>query len=335
MEFKEYILENINHYNPEYADGNSDHFPMALFALQKIGGTDAELLNFYKTYTERLETHVPRFQELIGKNLDDFFGKHELFDHCYKWISSELQEKGIERVVRDVLALTLDGICTAAFHTLIRLAYAVEMNIQEEIAAALAYYITRADLIKQLPAKFERMPEDENVLSILEKLRIHAEITYPKVGGSIFKKVNDITAQDDFQKFCSTYIPAQLSIGEISGLALHTYVSTKDFLSLHLVTSSHALRVLLPFIENKDHACRTLLIGHLAGYVSLQKPKVDKTILLEHRDKTFSPAWEELFRLARATNDDHSFKLIYSCYEESKIYQDRNYNYCAALRVVL
>ena len=96
----------------------SDHLPMALVALDRLGASDARLAEFSERYSRSLvpvRAEVQTVRERYGADSDD-------------------------DVVARHLPRFVPGIGSAAFHCVIRLAYAIEARHGGQVAAALAYW---------------------------------------------------------------------------------------------------------------------------------------------------------------------------------------------------
>ena len=111
--------------------------------------------------------------------------------------------------------------------------------------------------------------------------------------------------------------------------AIRIYASTNNFTALHLVTTTHALRLLAPFLSNPNEALRYYWQAVCAAYISIGAPVVIDVNLSKF---TVIP-WNDIFSEAVKNNDDHVIKLVYSCYMEDKIYHNSPYNYVAAKAV--
>jgi hypothetical protein len=101
------------------------------------------------------------------------------------------------------------------------------------------------------------------------------------------------------------------TLGGLARLAADLYARSGNFTALHLVTSAHALRVLLPFVDDPalavGHYWRAFAAGFGASAVLAGEP-------VESRD------WPALVAAAVASDDDHLVKLVDSCREEERAY---------------
>jgi hypothetical protein len=109
------------------------------------------------------------------------------------------------------------------------------------------------------------------------------------------------------------------------------YANTYDFTMLHAVTSNHALRLVLTYIQDKEQAFLSYWNALLAAYVTLHCPII-KELRISENDL---PDWEEIFSRAIQSSDEHVIKFVYTCFEESQIYDNPAYQSLAAEKVGL
>ena len=91
---------------------------------------------------------------------------------------------------------------------------------------------------------------------------------------------------------------------------LDVYASTGDFTALHAVTSTHAFRVLTPFMADAELALRYHWQALAAAYIGIGTPKIDATA------HDAPPPWDEILARAIASEDEHTVKLVETCRQE-------------------
>jgi len=113
-------------------------------------------------------------------------------------------------------------------------------------------------------------------------------------------------------------VDPQHTLPRLAALAAERYAANGDFTVLHLVTSAHAMRVLLPWLDDDDarlQALRHYSVAFFAGVAASPAARHDKAAM--------APAalrWPALLAAAIASNDDHVIKLVDSCREHEKAY---------------
>ncbi len=287
-------LDQAQAYAPEYGGGMSNHLPMALTALHRLGADAGRLGEFASVYARRLEPAAPS-------------GVTPRFS-------------GLPMLANRWPAL-LPGIGGAAFHGLIRTAYAVESGHVGEMAAALAYWSTRcAPLPAPLPKLGERTVEDW-LAQIEDRL---AGWTSDK--RSIFGRMLEAARLTAFSGAADGLNLAPDTLQRLSAAAADRYLQTRNFTVLHLITSCHALRVLLPWINEPETALRWYALAYAAGWVaSGAQPSVASRIE--------SRPWVDVSARAIGSADDHVIKLVYTCREEAAHYADDRYQRVATLAI--
>ena len=80
---------------------------------------------------------------------------------------------------------------------------------------------------------------------------------------------------------------------------------------LHLVTSAHALRVLLPFVDAATDAVADYAVAYVAARIATDaEPGAAAEPL----------PWDTIVAAALASADEHVVKLVDSCREEERAY---------------
>ena len=109
------------------------------------------------------------------------------------------------------------------------------------------------------------------------------------------------------------------TLERLATLAARLYAASDNFTVLHLVTSAHAMRVLLPFVdaEHADEAVGHYWLAFAAGYAASGLNDSERSAL----PRAPSRPWPILVARALASDDDHLIKLIDSCREQQRAYR--------------
>ena len=117
------------------------------------------------------------------------------------------------------------------------------------------------------------------------------------------------------------------TLRELAAQALAIYLRTRNFTVLHLMTSAHALRLLMAWIDEPlvaaRHYARAYAAGVAASGVKLDAPIIAVNVL----------PWLEVLRAGAASDDEHVIKLTYACHEEWRVTGDADYQRAANLAV--
>jgi hypothetical protein len=280
-------------YSDTYANGMSNHLPMALLAIRRLGATADRAAEFESFYARRLRP-MSAEEEADADRL-----------------AAELARDGHEAFLGRHVARLTPGIGSAAFHGVIRTAYAVDTD---DLADAVASWERHYSVI-ELSDAGERPLEN-----VFEAVRGDDRFDDAFEGTSIVARMDKVVAMPAFHE----YRFAGPTLPELTRIAVTIYLATGDFTALHLVTGCHAARVLEPYLA--PGALDHLATAMLAAYITIGRPSFDV--------ETFeAPDWDTLAKLAIASNDDHDLKLVYSCREEDAVYGWGLHRMAAAVRL--
>ena len=262
-------LDAAARFDAEYGNKLSNHLPMALVALSRLGADAARLDAFAAHYASRLHAAPPAQPWPAGEAWQSRFGDPQAWP-IYRGLFNEwFDDEGAPAVLAQALPPLLRGVGAAAFHGLIRTASALAAGHSHELADALAYWACRWFSLGEPPS-----------------------------GG----RLRD---------------PAT-TLEQLARLAAERYAASADFTVLHLVTSAHALRLVLPWLDG-DEAAAALghyWLAYAAGHVA--------SGLAEEPRRALAPApllpWPALVARAIASDDEHLIKLVDSCREQERAY---------------
>ena len=296
------LIDDGAAFDAEYAGGLSNHRPMALLALARLGASETRLNDFAQAYSVRLQP-APQDQPWpagdawaprLGQR-DAWPAYRDLFLH---WLITETAGD----VLRQVLPTLMRGCGGAAFHGLIRTAYAVAAAHRRELADALAYWACRwLDLGGD--AATARVDEPETLLRGLQVVYSPADL--------IFQRMQAAALTPHFRATEAQLHVHAGTLPRLAALAAQAYAASGNFTALHLVTSAHAMRVLLPFVDEPLTALR----GYWCAYAA--------AVCVSGLHAGVAPPprpWAELMAAAMASDDEHVIKLVDSCQAEHAAY---------------
>lgn len=304
------------------ARGTTNHCPMALVALARMGAAPQRLRAFFKRWEHEfalpaapIGTPVPRtaWPQQVGR-----LAQFEAVQNCLQqWIS----QVGAQTVMLEVLQKIGFAPASGAFHALIRLAYGLEAQHTGEIAAGLAFLITRnLDIAMSLDQR-QMCTTASAALAHLSKAMNGSVYA----GDSIVSKLRMVVADPRFDSALPAVAPTQEIFAEMAGLAITAYWQTRNFTILHMVTGMHAARVV--FAELPPELMPSLLpplwIAFCAAYVSAGAPALPA--LEFHSKPVHSEPWPSLLAAAQLSNNEHVIKFSYSCHQENLAYANPLY----------
>ncbi|MFW5861753.1 MAG: questin oxidase family protein [Spirochaetota bacterium] len=325
------LIDSYRNYSVEYYKNYTNHLPMAACALQRMGADRNRLMEFCGEYARRLNGRVQSNTEINHENWTDKRGQHRFFDAYIRFFEAEEKRLGTRTMVETYMNDLMQGIGSAAFHTLIKLAYGIMMDDSKEIIESMAYYATSYLPLGEIDSN---NPEYNNLFSSLQKLQEKTSWQDHKAeGGNIDEKIHRVVTDPDFNRYLE--IPPvnhESFMKDIASATRNIFINSFNFTSLHMVTGTHALRIVLPYIreEYQPIAMNQFWKTAAAAYLSIGAPPVE----LQKNNTTSSMKWDEIFMRARTSNDAHVIKITFTCYEEEKEYHDPLYRYIAEREVL-
>lgn len=313
------LLDIGQRYAPEYQGGLSNHLPMALVALQRLGAHGERLREFFDRYTPKLGLAPRRGQALADWR--ERLGHVDAYADLHETFRARVERDGAPALLRETLPLLWPGVGAAAFHGLIRTAYGVDQGHAGETTAGLAYWACRHLPIvaptATLPPLHDPAAWVAAAIDTMGALRIE--------GGLIFERMREATRYEAFTHHAGRLPIDAGTLAALADFAAQRYVATRNFTVLHLVTGAHAIRLLLPFTDDHDAALRAYAAAFVAACIA-------SGITLDTPARPAAPGeWQALAERAVASNDDHVIKLVYSCRAEAAVYGDGVRRHAAAL----
>jgi hypothetical protein len=315
-------LDASRRFDAEYGPSLSNHLPMALSALRRLGADDERLGAFAARYAARLHLAPPAERWPAGEPWRDRLGDPRAWP-AYRGLFDEwLDHEGASDVLLQVLPALMQGVGAAAFHGLIRTAYATAAGHSHELADALAYWACRWFALGE-PAPDG---DEADPAAVLARLRLelppHALIAEGMLLAS--------QAPDFAPCVAALRIDREQTLPVLAALAARLYAASGNFTVLHLATSAHAMRVLLPWLDPADRlpALRHYWLAYAAGHAAsgLTEPAA-------RGQGAGGPDWPEIVARAVASDDDHAIKLVDTCREQEQAYGGAVWRQAAARAV--
>ena len=125
-------------YGAEFEGGMSNHLPMTLVALHRLGADATRLRAFNDHYRTRLEPLEAATEVVTKETLASFAGSHRSNAELRLFFKSQLADVGRQRLLEQTLPNLMPGVGGGAFHPLLRLGYALDIDHDDEVVEALA-----------------------------------------------------------------------------------------------------------------------------------------------------------------------------------------------------
>ncbi|WP_199609050.1 questin oxidase family protein [Flocculibacter collagenilyticus] len=315
------LLDEAGQFHPLYGKGLATHLPMVLIALNRLNASDAKLARTFSSSIHGLD-RIGSLENITPvKDISNYLGSSKQFKSYLRYFKNELALKGMNAVLTQSLPVLIRGLSASAFHSLIRLAYAVEASNESEAAIALAYWC----------AEYQPFALNESFTTeTLEEILLRVApigVNHAFSPGIIVDRMNEIGELLNQQNIVIQ--PERIDLATVRTFALNTFCAQDDFTLLHTVTGCHALSMLLPYLDNEELAIRELWKGILVAYLSTGL-SYDLPEIKPMKEKVdFQP----LINKAILSDDSHVIKLTYTCFCEFKKHENPVY-YKVAKRAV-
>lgn len=324
------LVETNRRYSSEYdVDDFSDlsnHLPMALYALRALGADDQRLEDYSTHYVERLSLKPRRHEAIEDDQWTQYLGQSRHESALADYFNERLRNDGVKATLSAVLPTLFVGVAAGAFHPLIRLAYGLEMQHPEEIAEALTYWT-----IAYLPLPTTGKPlASSEPLAILQELRAGPDLRkgdYLERNLNIFERMEEISAHPRYPDLFHAIDIDDQTLTNLATAGLWAYNAEPDFTVLHWITSCHAMRLVLPYLQQPQTALRYYWTAIATAYLTLRTPA------LQSDAETPSDQWTDIFRRALDSDDEHVLKFVYTCQQEDQVYPNPLYRVVAADKV--
>ena len=283
----------------------SNHLPMVLTALWHLGAPAEALEAALQRASGRL---VPLDESSEDAAIARRYG-------------DEIQRLGLAELLAKELPDLVAAAETAAFHGLIRLAYALSAGHAREIAQALAAWRAgRLSLGEPLPAGLGR--PGTGILATLDRLRDRSELRFaPRSDTTITSDLQACAALPGFEgAVVGPDAPGddELSLDSMAEASLAVYLSSRNFTALHLVTACHAWRLVEPWAKLDERQARSSRRGlwraWLAAWLSIGRPAAD--VAAVHSGQACEADWQNASAALGSTPDEHRVKLAWTALDE-------------------
>lgn len=302
-------LDAAARFDAEYGASLSNHLPMTLTALARLGADDERLAEFVAHYVPRLHDAPPTEPWSAGDPWREWLGDPRAWPTYRALFRDWLAYEDAEPMLAQVLPVLMQGVGATAFHGLIRAAYALAAQHAGELADALAYWACRWFRCGA-SAGVGDVADPARVLVLLEAVEVPER---PLISQSMALAAADPRVASALARL---HVDRHTTLPRLAQLAAERYAAQGGFTTLHLVTSAQALHALLRFIDTDDQraALANYALAYGAAWATLGPTSASPAAPLE-----LLP-WPELVARAVESDDEHVIKLVDSCREQERSY---------------
>lgn len=318
---------------PEFANGMSNHLPMALHALAQMQASEQQISKFSRHYSRRLlAVSVQSAVEVKSWNdAQQLKGKGTAYLPLRDFFLTQLQFSIGKQNLLQFIDQLAPGLSCSAFHPLIQLAHAIENQDTLQMANALAYWVMR---YQELSWPKNQHTSPDSLSATIENVLLAHSWPQGRLGkASVADDMLQVSLQNNFNQLVFKPQAAALDLASIEKAIIGLYLATDDFTILHGVTATYAVRVIVDFAAKPTLLLESLWQGLVTAYLS-------KTFSVEQLAETRSklqdtPVYsvDELRQRACNSLDDHSIKLVAVCLKMYQISANKDYLLAASRKL--
>jgi len=332
-DFLDESLECFVGKGPEFEGGLSNHGPMAVEALVRMGHPAAALPWAVK-YRERLDEAPTLRWAIDGGHWQEALGDGRRAGDWMTFFDHELTEIPFQDVAASWVPRLLPGLMAAATHGAIRTFHAIrslegQVNVlrTHELAQALGYWAAKYQPLPGNPLSSGRK-RPEAVAILLARLA-------PKVRGPglISDEMAELWGHPEFPRLVASVgvgTDVQAAFSRLTAIGARAYVANADHAPIalvHAVTAPAAVRGMLSLLSPpQQREALAYTWQAVAGLIATNAPA--GLAAPSELDPTASD--EQTIERAVASGDEHAIKLTEAAIRENALSPDPAYLRAAA-----
>ena len=298
-------LSRAARFDCEYGRGLANHLPMALASLARLGADEARLEAFESGYAARLKPAPAAREWPRGDPWRPPLGRRAAWPAYRSLFAEWIDHEGSADVLAQVLPWLWPGVAAAGFHGLIRTASAARCGHRGEVAEGLAYWSCRYLALGELPEGLDSgRGSHTDPVALLRRLRAGSS-----KARLIVERMREAAGDGEVNRVAARLVLTEETPRLLARAAAQALAGSGDFTALHLVTATHAMRVLSRFVEEPLRGWRHFWQAYAHAVVAARLQRQPPAALL---------GWDELERAALASDDEHVIKIVDSCREEER-----------------
>lgn len=316
------LRKNRNH-EKVTQPGINNHVPMVLIALYRLGASSAQMNRYVERFALSEATQPPgnaRENLITRDNWKSRLGQSN-FSAYVDFFSEWMSQTSMDAVLHETLPVFMTGVCTAAYHALLRLAYGLDYGSRDEAVFALAYWAV----------EFYPGPDFDAGAPPLEPEALFDEI----VKGTSNLQIEPVHSIDgrlhqvyQFREIVHRWKPVRITgsdpLEKVSRLILQIFAHSQHFTLLHALTSCQAMRRVLPYLKDPERSLSAYWHSVCAAYVTVYRSRFEVGRDTVPRSRM---QLEKIFAVAVSSEEslEHIVKLCYASWLESLHYHRPEY----------
>ncbi|KAL9535702.1 Baeyer-Villiger oxidase [Sphaerulina musiva] len=333
-----------------------NHTPHILGSAYILGADADQLTHVFEEEGKHLESWKDSPGEIDKSDWRDYLGKREYQRAYIDFFEDQLVLHGYDwRALLDEFLLSgkeplINNLISGLAHPLIHLGYAYELSSRtvaiEALGLAACFYnewhvflddpkYTKpapnpTDSLFDLLERVRKDPKFDNLSDHQGSDNIDKILGNEQLAAAALEYWNSWDLKDPKAQFAQSQ---KLAVALVVAADEPSNAKGYDFFGVHLLTSSHAVRTLLPLLPNKYHIplVRQWWLFTLLVYIAQLRPKVNidtiKLVDLDGRD--WKLVTERALR-GKYNTDAHFVKALRCMHECSKTWGDANQFYLKA-----
>ncbi len=313
----------------------SNHAPMALVALHRLGASEARLVEWFESYraANGLVAPPPPVAPISRASWDDALGDRTRETDYRVFFAAEVRRLGIDGATRAYAPRLFQGVAGSALHPLMRLAYASMMSDPEEAGVALGYW---AACYLPLPAATGQAPDTDDPAAVLASVATIEGVTdYQTETDLLWHNIRAVAALPGFRHVVDRLRFSSDTPRRMAATSLALFAATMDFAALHALTGLHWVRLLEGALDDAEPLYRTFWQAIASLVPKIGFPEFPSEAALTEMRNTRAPPWPDICAAATASSDEHDISLTLSARAEEAVWGDPLYRIVAARRLGL
>jgi hypothetical protein len=303
------LLESELQYDATTTRGFTNHLPMALVAKAGLGAPIGELTRFADLYRRRLLPSHDVGERLTRTTWLSAVGTPAAYADLALYFDGEIDSQGVSETVRFHIPSLVDGVSGAAFHGVIRLAYALDAASPKRVGAGLAYLAAHATVLAPLDAG---IATSDDPLELLRDLAAARDWSSAASAPNISEEMREVARHAEFQGVASSLAVDDATPRRLADVALALYATTDNFTALHGVTGLEALSKLRPYVDDVDRFDRASFQALAAAYLTIGGPPLWSSDRLDEWARSAVLDRATVEERASLSNDEHVAKLVFT-----------------------